>query len=316
MQQVETERWAGLELRELTTETRNSDTWNLDEMTPFEIAQIMNRNDAGVPEAITPHLEQIARIISAVEQAFLNGGRLIYIGAGTSGRLGVLDASECPPTFGVSEDQVIGLIAGGDIALRSPVEGAEDNMDLGKEDLEKLHITDKDVVIGLAASGRTPYVVGGLRYARNVGCVTAAVVCNSGSRIAKEADIPVEIEVGPEILTGSTRLKAGTAQKLVLNMISTGAMVRTGKAYQNLMVNVVQSNQKLCTRAENIVMDATGVDRTTARKVIDQAEGSVKLAVVMVLVDCGVGEAKDLLEQSAGHVREAVRIAGQKREGR
>ena len=200
--------------------------------------------------------------------------------------------------------------------MRSPVEGAEDNMDLGKEDLEKLHITDKDVVIGLAASGRTPYVVGGLRYARNVGCVTAAVVCNSGSRIAKEADIPVEIEVGPEILTGSTRLKAGTAQKLVLNMISTGAMVRTGKAYQNLMVNVVQSNQKLCTRAENIVMDATGVDRTTARKVIDQAEGSVKLAVVMVLVDCGVGEAKDLLEQSAGHVREAVRIAGQKREGR
>ncbi len=305
-----------MELRELTTETRNSDTWNLDEMTPFEIAQIMNRNDAGVPEAITPHLEQIARIISAVEQAFLNGGRLIYIGAGTSGRLGVLDASECPPTFGVSEDQVIGLIAGGDIALRSPVEGAEDNIDLGKEDLEKLHITDKDVVIGLAASGRTPYVVGGLRYARNVGCVTAAVVCNSGSRIAKEADIPVEIEVGPEILTGSTRLKAGTAQKLVLNMISTGAMVRTGKAYQNLMVNVVQSNQKLCTRAENIVMDATGVDRTTARKVIDQAEGSVKLAVVMVLVDCGVGEAKDLLEQSAGHVREAVRIAGQKREGR
>lgn len=305
-----------MELRELVTETRNLDTWNLDEMTPFEIAQVMNRNDARVPEAITPHLEQIARIISAVEQAFLNGGRLIYIGAGTSGRLGVLDASECPPTFGVSEDQVIGLIAGGDIALRSPVEGAEDNMDLGKEDLEKLHITDKDVVIGLAASGRTPYVVGGLRYARNVGCVTAAVVCNSGSRIAKEADIPVEIEVGPEILTGSTRLKAGTAQKLVLNMISTGAMVRTGKAYQNLMVNVVQSNQKLCTRAENIVMDATGVDRTTARKVIDQAEGSVKLAVVMVLVDCGVGEAKDLLEQSAGHVREAVRIAGQKREGR
>lgn len=305
-----------MELRELTTETRNSDTWNLDEMTPFEIAQIMNRNDAGVPEAITPHLEQIARIISAVEQAFLNGGRLIYIGAGTSGRLGVLDASECPPTFGVSEDQVIGLIAGGDIALRSPVEGAEDNMDLGKEDLEKLHITDKDVVIGLAASGRTPYVVGGLRYARNVGCVTAAVVCNSGSRIAKEADIPVEIEVGPEILTGSTRLKAGTAQKLVLNMISTGAMVRTGKAYQNLMVNVVQSNQKLCTRAENIVMDATGVDRTTARKVIDKAEGNVKLAVVMILAERGVDEAKDLLGQSAGHVREAVRIAGQKREGR
>lgn len=305
-----------MELRELVTETRNLDTWNLDEMTPFEIAQVMNRNDARVPEAITPHLEQIARIISAVEHAFLNGGRLIYMGAGTSGRLGVLDASECPPTFGVSEDQVVGLIAGGDIALRSPVEGAEDNMDLGEEDLKKICITDKDVVIGLAASGRTPYVVGGLRYARNVGCITAAVVCNSGSRIAEEADIPVEIEVGPEILTGSTRLKAGTAQKLVLNMISTGAMVRTGKAYQNLMVNVVQSNQKLCTRAENIVMDATGADRETARKVIDKAEGNVKLAVVMILAERGVDEAKDLLGQSAGHVREAVRIAGQKREGR
>ena len=305
-----------MELRELVTETRNLDTWNLDEMTPFEIAQVMNRNDARVPEAITPHLEQIARIISAVEHAILNGGRLIYMGAGTSGRLGVLDASECPPTFGVSEDQVVGLIAGGDIALRSPVEGAEDNMDLGEEDLKKICITDKDVVIGLAASGRTPYVVGGLRYARNVGCITAAVVCNSGSRIAEEADIPVEIEVGPEILTGSTRLKAGTAQKLVLNMISTGAMVRTGKAYQNLMVNVVQSNQKLCTRAENIVMDATGADRETARKVIDKAEGNVKLAVVMILAERGVDEAKDLLGQSAGHVREAVRIAGQKREGR
>lgn len=305
-----------MELRELVTETRNLDTWNLDEMTPFEIAQVMNRNDARVPEAITPHLEQIARIISAVEHAFLNGGRLIYMGAGTSGRLGVLDASECPPTFGVSEDQVVGLIAGGDIALRSPVEGAEDNMDLGEEDLKKICITDKDVVIGLAASGRTPYVVGGLRYARNVGCITAAVVCNSGSRIAEEADIPVEIEVGPEILTGSTRLKAGTAQKLVLNMISTGAMVRTGKAYQNLMVNVVQSNQKLCTRAENIIMDATGADRETARKVIDKAEGNVKLAVVMILAERGVDEAKDLLGQSAGHVREAVRIAGQKREGR
>lgn len=305
-----------MELRELVTETRNLDTWNLDEMTPFEIAQVMNRNDARVPKAITPHLEQIARIISAVEHAFLNGGRLIYMGAGTSGRLGVLDASECPPTFGVSEDQVVGLIAGGDIALRSPVEGAEDNMNLGEEDLKKICITDKDVVIGLAASGRTPYVVGGLRYARNVGCITAAVVCNSGSRIAEEADIPVEIEVGPEILTGSTRLKAGTAQKLVLNMISTGAMVRTGKAYQNLMVNVVQSNQKLCTRAENIVMDATGADRETARKVIDKAEGNVKLAVVMILAERGVDEAKDLLGQSAGHVREAVRIAGQKREGR
>ena len=305
-----------MELRELVTETRNLDTWNLDEMTPFEIAQVMNRNDARVPEAITPHLEQIARIISAVEHAFLNGGRLIYMGAGTSGRRGGLDASECPPTFGVSEDQVVGLIAGGDIALRSPVEGAEDNMDLGEEDLKKICITDKDVVIGLAASGRTPYVVGGLRYARNVGCITAAVVCNSGSRIAEEADIPVEIEVGPEILTGSTRLKAGTAQKLVLNMISTGAMVRTGKAYQNLMVNVVQSNQKLCTRAENIIMDATGADRETARKVIDKAEGNVKLAVVMILAERGVDEAKDLLGQSAGHVREAVRIAGQKREGR
>ena len=302
-----------MELRELTTETRNVGTWNLDEMSPMEIAEVMNKNDAKVPEAITPQLPQIAKIISAVEKAFLNGGRLIYMGAGTSGRLGVLDASECPPTFGISEDQVVGLIAGGDVALRSPVEGAEDSMELGQEDLKNIHLTDRDVVVGLAASGRTPYVIGGLQLAKARGCITASVVCNKGSRIAAESDIPVEIEVGPEVLTGSTRLKAGTAQKLVLNMISTGAMVRTGKAYQNLMVNVVQSNQKLCTRAENIVMDATGVDRETARAVIDQAEGSVKFAVVMILTECSVDEAKRLLEQSKGHVREAIKAAEKER---
>ena len=291
-----------MELRELTTETRNVGTWNLDEMSPMEIAEVMNKNDAKVPEAITPQLPQIAKIISAVEKAFLNGGRL-----------GVLDASECPPTFGISEDQVVGLIAGGDVALRSPVEGAEDSMELGQEDLKNIHLTDRDVVVGLAASGRTPYVIGGLQFAKARGCITASVVCNKGSRIAAESDIPVEIEVGPEVLTGSTRLKAGTAQKLVLNMISTGAMVRTGKAYQNLMVNVVQSNQKLCTRAENIVMDATGVDRETARAVIDQAEGSVKFAVVMILTECSVDEAKRLLEQSKGHVREAIKAAEKER---
>lgn len=298
-----------LELRGLTTETRNSETWNLDEMTPLEIAQVMNRNDAGVPAAIAQKLPEIAKIISVVEKAFLEGGRLIYMGAGTSGRLGVLDASECLPTFGVSSELVIGLIAGGDRALRNAAEGAEDNLEMGKEDLEKLGLTAKDVVVGLAASGRTPYVVGGLQYARVVGCTTAAVVCNKGSEIAAEADIPVEIEVGPEVLTGSTRLKAGTAQKLVLNMISTGAMVRTGKVYQNLMVNVVRSNEKLCIRAENIVIDATGVEREEAKKVIAEADGNVKLAVVMILAGCTAEEAKERLEQAGGHVREAVRVA-------
>ncbi|OUQ15840.1 N-acetylmuramic acid 6-phosphate etherase [Lachnoclostridium sp. An138] len=293
-------------MRKFTTETRNPDTMNLDQMTPLEIVTAMNREDRKVPEAVEKCLPQIAELVSAVEKAFMEGGRLFYMGAGTSGRLGVLDASECPPTYGVPAEMVVGLIAGGDIALRNPVEGAEDDRTLGRKDLEERNLTAKDVVVGIAASGRTPYVLGGFEYAKSLGCVTAAVSCNVGSAIGQAADIAIEAEVGPEVLTGSTRLKSGTAQKMILNMITTASMVRIGKAYQNLMIDVVQSNEKLHTRAENIAMDATGVSREEARRAIDEAGGSVKLAVTMLLAECDVETARGLLEKSRGHVREAI----------
>ncbi len=279
---------------------------NLDQMTPLEIVTAMNREDRKVPEAVEKCLPQIAELVSAVEKAFMEGGRLFYMGAGTSGRLGVLDASECPPTYGVPAEMVVGLIAGGDIALRNPVEGAEDDRTLGRKDLEERNLTAKDVVVGIAASGRTPYVLGGFEYAKSLGCVTAAVSCNVGSAIGQAADVAIEAEVGPEVLTGSTRLKSGTAQKMILNMITTASMVRIGKAYQNLMIDVVQSNEKLHTRAENIAMDATGVSREEARRAIDEAGGSVKLAVTMLLAECDVETARGLLEKSRGHVREAI----------
>lgn len=279
---------------------------NLDQMTPLEIVTAMNKEDRKVPEAVEKCLPQIAELVSAVEKAFMEGGRLFYMGAGTSGRLGVLDASECPPTYGVPAEMVVGLIAGGDTALRNPVEGAEDDRMLGRKDLEERNLTAKDVVVGIAASGRTPYVLGGFEYAKSLGCMTAAVSCNVGSAIGQAADIAIEAEVGPEVLTGSTRLKSGTAQKMILNMITTASMVRIGKAYQNLMIDVVQSNEKLHTRAENIAMDATGVSREEARRAIDEAGGSVKLAVTMLLAECDVETARGLLEKSRGHVREAI----------
>ena len=295
-----------MDLSHMTTETRNAATMDLDQMTPLEIATVMNQEDRKVPLAIEKALPQIARTIEMVENAFRQGGRLFYIGAGTSGRLGVLDASECPPTFGVGGEMVLGLIAGGDKALRFPIEGAEDDRELCVKDLKERALCPKDVLVGIAASGRTPYVLGGLEYAKSLGCGTAAIACNSGSAVGKAADIAIEAEVGPEVLTGSTRLKSGTAQKLIVNMISTGAMVRIGKAYQNLMVDVVQSNEKLQVRAENIVMEATGVDREKARQTIDAAQGSVKTAITMLLADCGKEEALRRLEEAGGKVRNAI----------
>lgn len=296
-----------MDLTKMITETRNPDTMNLDQMTPLEIVTVMNGEDANVPLAIKKVLPQIAELVSAVEAAFKKGARLIYMGAGTSGRLGVLDASECPPTYGVPDTMVVGLIAGGDVALRYPVEGAEDSRELGRKDLEERGLTKDDVVVGIAASGRTPYVLGGLEYAKSLGCITAAVSCNRGSAVGQAADIAIEPEVGPEVLTGSTRLKSGTAQKLILNMITTASMVRIGKSYQNLMIDVVQSNEKLCTRAENIVMEATGVERAEARRCIDEAKGSCKTAVTMILADCDVQTAQRLLKEADGHVREAIK---------
>ena len=298
----------GLTLDNLLTEARNPQTMELDSMTPLEIVTAMNREDARVPESIRPQLPNIARCVTWATEAIRSGGRLIYMGAGTSGRLGVLDAVECPPTFGVSPDVVVGLIAGGERAFVKAVEGAEDSRELGKADLEAIGLTPKDLVVGIAASGRTPYVLGGLAYANSLGCKTAAISCNPGTALGKEARLAIEVAPGPECLTGSTRLKAGTAQKLILNMISTATMVGCGKAYSNLMVDVMQTNEKLVVRAQNIVMEATGVSRDSAKEAIAQAGGSCKLAVTMILADCTVEEAKERLERCGGSVRQAIAL--------
>lgn len=298
----------GLTLDNLLTEARNPQTMELDSMTPLEIVTAMNREDARVPESIRPQLPNIAQCVAWATEAIRSGGRLIYMGAGTSGRLGVLDAVECPPTFGVSPDVVVGLIAGGEGAFVKAVEGAEDSQELGKADLEAIGLTPKDLVVGIAASGRTPYVLGGLAYANSLGCKTAAISCNPGSALGKEARLAIEVAPGPECLTGSTRLKAGTAQKLILNMISTATMVGCGKAYSNLMVDVMQTNEKLVVRAQNIVMEATGVSRDSAKEAIAQAGGSCKLAVTMILADCTVEEAKERLERCGGSVRQAIAL--------
>ena len=290
----------GLNLSGMTTETRNPRTMQLDQMSPLEIVTVMNEEDARVPLAIAKCLPQIAQAVTWAAESFEKGGRLFYMGAGTSGRLGVLDAAECPPTFGVPKEMVVGLIAGGEKAFIEAVEGAEDSRELAVEDLKAHGLTANDLVVGIAASGRTPYVLGGLDYAKSVGCHTAAIACNIGSAIGKAAELAIEVNCGPEVLTGSTRLKSGTAQKLILNMISTGSMVRTGKAYQNLMVDVQQTNEKLHTRAENIVIDATGVEREKARAAIDAAGGSVKTAITMLLADCNAQEAVREYRKRAG----------------
>ena len=295
-----------IDLSVLVTESRNNETMGLDQMTPLEIVTVMNREDGKAVEAVEEVLPQIAQAIAWCTDSLKQKGRIIYIGAGTSGRLGVLDAVECPPTFGVSPDVVVGLMAGGTPAFVKAVEGAEDSQTMGEEDLKEIHLSPADIVIGLAASGRTPYVIYGLRYAKKIGCRTVAVSCNRDSEIGKEADLAIEPVPGPEVLTGSTRLKAGTVQKMVLNMISTGSMVGIGKVYQNLMVDVVQTNMKLITRAENIVMTATGCTREEARDSLEEAEGSVKLAITMILLQCGAKSAKTRLNRAGGYVRNAI----------
>lgn len=295
-----------INLDELSTEQRNKKTQDLDIMSIYDSLGAMNDEDAQVATAIRQELHHIEKAVKAVIEAFEKDGRLIYVGAGTSGRLGLLDAVECPPTFGTPPEMVVGLLAGGERAFIKAVEGAEDSLTLGMDDLIDIGLTNKDIVIGIAASGRTPYVVGALQYAKQLGCTTAAISCNKNSPIGAVADIAIEVMVGPEILTGSTRLKAGTAQKMVLNMISTIAMVGIGKVYKNLMVDVKQSNQKLETRAENIIMDATEVNRTTAKSFLMNAKGSVKLAIAMILLDCDMDEALEKLNAAKGHIRKAL----------
>ena len=295
-----------LDLAKLSTETRNPETMNLDQMTPLEITEAMNREDARAVASVTEVLPQVAQAIEWATASLRAGGRIIYMGAGTSGRLGVLDAVECPPTFGVSPDMVVGLIAGGEGAFVKAVEGAEDSAQMGEDDLRAIDVSERDVVIGLAASGRTPYVIGGLTYARELGCKTVAIACNRASKIGVAAELAIEPVPGPEVLTGSTRLKAGTAQKLILNMISTGSMVQIGKVYQNLMVDVQQTNEKLVTRAQNIVMAATECTRDEAIAALEQAGGHVKTAVVTIMAGLDAEGAAEALAGAAGHVREAI----------
>lgn len=300
-----------LDLTKLTTEQRNPKTMELDSFTPLEIATVMNEENNNVIKAIDEVLPQVARAIEWAGESLNAGGRIIYVGAGTSGRLGVLDAVECPPTFGVSYDTVVGLIAGGEGAFVKAAEGAEDKADAGEADLAALAPEARDIVIGIAASGRTPYVVGALRRAKAAGCRTVAIACNRGSVIGGEAELAIEPVTGPEVLTGSTRLKAGTAQKLVLNMISTGAMVAAGKVYQNLMVDVRQSNEKLRVRAQNIVMMATECTREQAAEALAASNDHVKGAITMLLLGCNAEAAESALEDAHGHVRAAVEAHAQ-----
>lgn len=272
-----------MNLGALVSETRNPQTMDLDALSTLELVHRFNQQDTLVAEAVKATLPDVASAVDAAAEALKSGGRIIYMGAGTSGRLGVLDASECPPTFGVSHGLVVGLIAGGPGALLKAVEGAEDNAQLGEDDLIALNLTPQDLVVGLAASGRTPYVIGGLKYARKIGCNTVAISCNPDSPIAQEADIAISPVVGPEALTGSTRLKSGTAQKLVLNMISTGAMVKFGKVYQNLMVDMKATNIKLMDRACRMVVEATGIARAEAEMLLKQTDFDVKPAILMAL---------------------------------
>lgn len=295
-----------MDLNSMSTEQINEKSSNLDTLSIYDALLIMNEEDQKVPLAIKEEIPQIEKAVKIVIEAFNKGGRLIYMGAGTSGRLGVLDAVECPPTFGTPPEMVVGLIAGGDKAFVKAVEGAEDSESMGVKDLKDIDLTSKDALIGIAASGRTPYVIGGLNYAKEIGCQTVSIACNKDSKVGKVSDIPIEVVVGPEVLTGSTRLKAGTAQKIILNMISTIAMVGIGKVYKNLMVDVQLNNEKLKIRAENIIIAATDVDREVAKEFLKRAKGSVKLAITMILLNCDYEEAREKLSLSNGHIRKTL----------
>ncbi|EJQ41807.1 MULTISPECIES: N-acetylmuramic acid 6-phosphate etherase [Bacillus] len=293
-------------LENLSTEHRNEKTTNLDEMSIKEVLQSMNEEDRTVALAVEKEIEHIEKVVQTVIKSFEEEGRLIYIGAGTSGRLGILDAVECPPTFGTDDKMVQGFIAGGLKAFTKAVEGAEDREELAEEDLKSIGLNEKDTVIGIAASGRTPYVIGGLKYAHSVGASTASISCNKNAEISKYAKLNVEVETGAEILTGSTRLKAGTAQKLVLNMISTASMIGVGKVYKNLMVDVQSTNEKLVERSKRIIVEATGVSYEVAAEYYEKANRNVKVAIVMVLLQCEYGEALEKLKEAKGFVKKAL----------
>ena len=303
---VDTRRALMDELDQLVSEGRNPRTMGIDQMSTHDILVAINDEDNLVPAAVRATLPAIEKAVEAIVAAFGKGGRLIYVGAGTSGRLGVLDASECPPTFGVPAGKVIGLIAGGHEALIRATEGAEDRTAAGAADLDRIALEDRDVVVGIAVSGRTPYVIGALEHAKARGAVTVALTCNPSSAIAQMADISIAPVVGPEVLTGSTRLKSGTAQKLVLNMLTTASMVRIGKSYENLMVDLVASNDKLKARATRIVMQATGCSARDAEAALERTGQDVKLAILVTTRGLPVDEARAALARNNGFLRLAV----------
>lgn len=294
-------------LSTLITEQRNPNSMHVNSLSALEIVQLMNKEDKQVPLAIEKCLPQIAQAVECIVAAFQQGGRLVYIGAGTSGRLGVLDASECPPTFGVSPEMVKGIIAGGERALRHPIEGAEDSKTHAVVDLQTIQFSSKDVLVGIAASGRTPYVIGALEYAKSLGSVTVSIASNPNSAMANIVDIAIDTVVGPEVLTGSSRLKSGTAQKLVLNMLTTASMILMGKCYQNLMVDVQASNEKLKARAIRIVMQATDCDKTLAEETLKLADQNAKLAIMMILSGLDRAQAEALLEKHHGKLQLALK---------
>lgn len=295
-----------INLNSMVTESRNPVSANIDTLPTLEMLKLINDEDKKVALAVEQTLPKIAEIVDKIAEAFRQGGRLIYIGAGTSGRLGILDASECPPTYGAKPEQVVGLIAGGHQAILSAVENAEDNQQLGVNDLQALNFNAKDVLVGIAASGRTPYVLGAMAYAKSVGATVACISCNPESPMTQAADIAITPIVGPEIVTGSSRMKAGTAQKLILNMLTTGAMIRIGKVYSNLMVGVEATNAKLVERQKNIVMAATECNREQAEQALTECDGHCKTAIVMILAGVSAQQAKDLLEKHHGFIRPTI----------
>lgn len=295
-----------VELKKIATEQRNPNTMNIDSLSTLEMIRLINREDHRVAEAVSQVTEEIAKAVDVIADRLSKGGRLIYCGAGTSGRLGILDAVECPPTYSTEPEMVQGLIAGGYPAIFKAVEGAEDSKELGVEDMKGINFAAGDVLVGVAASGRTPYVLGCMEYAKELGAVTVSVTCCPGSVLDTYADIGIAPAPGPEVVTGSTRMKSGTAQKMVLNMLSTGAMIKLGKVYGNLMVDVKPSNEKLIRRCVTIVCAATECDEATATAALEQCEYRPKIAIVMVLMGVDAEEAKVLLNRAGGRIAKVL----------
>ena len=289
-----------------SSEERNENTMNIDSVSTLQMIEMINEEDKKVAEAVGKAKESIAKAVDIIAQKLASGGRLIYIGAGTSGRIGVLDASECPPTYGISDEMVQAIIAGGKTAIFKEVEAVEDSKELGKEDLIKIKLTSKDVVCGIAASGRTPYVIGAMQYGKKVGASVICVTVNPKSEMEVLADVPITVIVGPEVIMGSTRMKSGTAQKLVLNMLTTGAMIKLGKVYGNLMVDVKPTNEKLVARAKKIVYLATDADYETIEKVLKETNNDVKLSIIIIKIGLPIKEAENYLRKSNGYVKRAL----------